>query len=85
MERSANCDSRNSLHSMEWVRPDAGPYHDERALQGAPQPQGNPFVGQLQPEAPQQYYNNTMVDTKSSDLTTGEVVVKHLWLCSQRT
>lgn len=41
------------------VRPDAGPT-TMNALQGAQQPQGNPFVGQLQPEAPQQYYPNTM-------------------------
>lgn len=41
------------------ARPDAGPTA-MNALQGAPQPQSNPFVGQLQPDAPQQYYANTM-------------------------
>lgn len=41
------------------ARPDAGP-STMNALQGAPQPQSNPFVGQLQPDAPQQFYTNTM-------------------------
>lgn len=40
-------------------RPDAGP-STMNALQGAPQPQSNPLVGQLQPDAPQQFYTNTM-------------------------
>lgn len=41
------------------ARPDAGP-STMNALQGAPQPQSNPLVGQLQPDAPQQFYTNTM-------------------------
>ena len=41
------------------ARPDAGP-STMNALQGAQQPQSNPLVGQLQPDAPQQFYTNTM-------------------------